>query len=689
MANSVASLRPIQTVAGVQPSTDETPWATKHYTDTLGIRFRGGKPEKIGGNQALSFDNGNTIDGVPRSIFSQNINGKNYRLIGTHTRLYALIGSGLVNITPFKLTSVSLGANLTTDYVTLGSNPAATVSGERTVTITKTGASRYRAGDEVTLSGFSGALNGIPDTELNAAHIVRSVSSGSFTIRTATAATSTGSGGGASVICASGLVQATKATHGLSDGDRVKISGAVAVGGITAPQLNLEFIIRVTGSGTFDFFTSGTASSSATGSGGSTVYYEPIDEGEINVSAGQGYGAGRYGVGLYGVSKTSTGGTYTYPQIWCFGRYGNLILCSPGNGGLLYEWDGDTNEAPVKVANSPDAINWFFVSDNIIVTFGADTGGGQIENRIYTCDQSDRTNWTATAENQVFDDAIEGAGRFISQINVRGVNLLFTFTQVYTFEYIGLPNVWRIREISRQSGIVGPLARIEVNGIAYWMGQQNLYTWRGAAVEVFGSNSSRRQTNQRFVFGQLSTLQRYKAFAWYNEPYEEINFHYPSQATGEVDLVSRVNLLEMAWANDEIERTAAEQPAPIAYYPILAAYDGAVYRHEFGFDNNGDGQPFSFTTNRFSLGKKETKLTSFIPDGVFSGSVTVTIRGYQWPQSLTPIDTQTFTVTATSGRQAVNVNGRYWTYTIAGDSLGQSFSLGDWMEELQQSGDGA
>jgi hypothetical protein len=184
-------------------------------------------------------------------------------------------------------------------------------------------------------------------------------------------------------------------------------------------------------------------------------------------------------------------------------------------------------------------------------------------------------------------------------------------------------------------------------------------------------------------------LQRYKAFIWYNEPFEEINYHYPSQATGEVDLIARLNLLDGAWANDEIERTCAESPAPVDYYPRMAAFDGKVYRHEFGLDNNGDSQPFSFTTNRLSLGKKETKLTAFIPDGIQSGTVTVTIRGYQWPQSPVAIDTQTFTVGPNSGRQAVNVNGRYWTYTIEGSSLGQAFGLGGWMEEIQQSGDGA
>ena len=42
-------------------------------------------------------------------------------------------------------------------------------------------------------------------------------------------ATSTGSGGGASVVRASGLVNVTSASHGQADGDHIKIDSATAL----------------------------------------------------------------------------------------------------------------------------------------------------------------------------------------------------------------------------------------------------------------------------------------------------------------------------------------------------------------------------------------------------------------------------------------------------------------------------
>lgn len=688
MPTTVSQIRPIQTVPGVQPSTDQTPWNTEHYILTQGVRFRNDSPEKIGGFISRSFDMDNELSGVPRSVYSQQINGRSYTMIGTHTRLYSLIGSQLVNITPLDPDAdVVIGSNLKTDYVTLANNPITTVNGSMELRFAKTDASRYQPGDLATISGAT-TTNGVLNTDINGIKIVRSVGSGFFTIQVPTPATSSGTGGGAVVLVRTGLLQATSTAHNLIDGDRVKLHDAATFGGVTDVQINKEWLIRYVDANTFDFFTGGVATSSVTGSGVSTGYYPQIAAGIINVQSGSGYGAGLYGVGLYGTALVSSTG-FSYPRIWCFDRYGDFILCSPGNQGKLYEWDGDTAEAPVQVSGSPDNINWFFVSNNIIVTLGA-LG---TENRIKTSDQSDRTNWTASAQNQVYDDNIEGAGRFISQMNVGGTNLLFTDKQVYTFEYIGFDsgtaaNVWKYRLLGVDCGIVGPLSRVEVNGIGYWMGQQNLYFYRGGTCEIMPANTQKRATNQRYVFSNLSTGQRYKSFAWHNEPFEEINFHYPSQSTGEVDTICRYNITDQTYANDVIDRTAAEVPYAIAFYPMLASFEGGVYSHEYGNDANGQSLPFTFRTNLKNAGKREVRLSRIIPDNVQSGTITLTVRCYQWPQSTSAMQTLVFQVTSQTDQIPIEGNARYWSYEFSGDELGQSFDMGAWQEEVQVSGDG-
>jgi hypothetical protein len=304
MTTLAAELRLIEGMSGVHPDTDTTPFDTQHYTFAKGIRFFNGKPRKIGGWNNLAFERGELMIGVARAMFSAFLTNRAQSVIGTHKRLYSLLGQQLVNITPLLTTSTPAANSLATLYGTLGSNPIATTNGSGTIVVTDTSASRFRVGDIYTLSGSTN-VNGILAASINAPQVIRAIGANTITIFTNGTATSTGSGGGASVVRASGIIRVTSVAHGQAEGDRVRISGAAAAGGIGAPLINAEHIIRNVLTDSFDISVAGTATSSVSAAGGaSTVYFKQIPEGFENESFGQGYGMGRYGVGLYGVSKT-------------------------------------------------------------------------------------------------------------------------------------------------------------------------------------------------------------------------------------------------------------------------------------------------------------------------------------------------------------------------------------------------
>jgi len=330
--------------------------------------------------------------------------GLNRYIIGTNTRLYDLTASSATNITPVKTATTAIANSLDTYYATLGNDPIATTDSSTTLIVTDT-AHKFKVNDTVTLSGAT-ATNGVPAGEINTDHLVRAVTTNTFSIIVSTAATSTGSGGGASVVRSSGIITVNATAHGMSDGDRTKIASAADTGGITAAQINLEHIIRDVTTNTFDIVTAGTATSSVTGGGGAaTTYQEPIDAGAVDAVAASGYGAGLYGVGLYGVSKTSS--SITPPRIWSHDRFGDLIISTAGDGTGLYSWDGVTTAAPTLVSNAPTTVNYTFVTNNICVVLGYDSGAAAANaNGISWSAQGGLTNWT-TAESG--SDTIEGA----------------------------------------------------------------------------------------------------------------------------------------------------------------------------------------------------------------------------------------------------------------------------------------
>lgn len=678
-----SGIQEIQITPGVMPSTDATASDIPCWADTQNVRFdpTTGRLRKIGGWTSNSFDYDATVSGTIRAVFSATINQQVYTILGTNSNLYSLIGSQLINLGPLEDSSIAAANSLATHYGTLTNNPVATQNGSNYVTVTDADASKYKVNDSYKLSGAT-TTNGVPNTELNAAHVIRSLGASTVTFKVATSATSTGSGGGASVVRSDGLITLTSAAHGLLDGQRIGVTGAGNTGGILAADINLEFIIRNVTTNTFDFMTDSFATSSVSSAGGgSTEYYPPLAAGNLNQGVGQGYGAGLYGVGLYGTALTSSAGE-TYPRIWFCDRYGDNIIMNPGNESGVYVWDGDTSTAPTLIANAPTDVNYAFVDSvsNILVTFGHD-----VENKIFTSDQGDITQWTASSTNQVFEYTVQGAGRLISHCAVDGYSLIFTENQTYTLKYIGLTaGVYQVLPLDPTIGLIAPMACVSVNGIGYWMGQENFYMFRGGKIEPMPCNFADESSILRYVFKNKNYSQRYKFFAGHNEEYDEIWFHYCSQNSNECDRVAIFSRKLQCWVYCGMARTAWESPVNSLSNPRLAN-NNILYTHEAG--NNDDILPMTWyaRTKKYTSGKDTIIQTRIIPDNVMSGNVNVELRTYLYPQSANAMSDNTYTITQTTDKIEAQPNGRFWDYTFSGSDLDQTFLMGQWLEEPQKS----
>jgi len=684
MATLPAQLVPITTVPGVQPTTDWTALATPHYTFSDKIRFWRGIPQKIGGWRNFPFQGGMTIKGKARSIYSAVINNVATTIIGTNSYLYALFGQVLTNITPLATTATIIADSITNDYAALGADPVATVIGDGTVTITDTNAAAYKIGDNYTLAGAA-TTNGILNTTLNATHVIHAIGVNTVSFLTAGTASSTGTGGGAGVVRSTGLLTFAVPAHGQVNGDRVGILLATDVGGVLAAEINVEYIIRNVTTNTFDGVSAGTATSFvAAGGGAATTYQKQIAAGFADQSFGVGYGLGYYGVGLYGVSKMSISGI-TYPRIWYFDRFADRIVMTPGNQGAIYVWDGNTAKAPSLLANAPTAVNFLFVSNNILMTYGYQN----INNQLFGSDSGDATIWTASSANQVFQDIIAGSEALISSVPVLGVNLLFTNSQTYVLSYIGLPLIWSIALLDNSNGIIAPMARCSVNGVAYWMGNNNFYMWSGGNIQQIQSNTQNQCTMLKYVFGNINYAQSGKCFTWYNDIFNEIWFHYPSAASNECDRIARLSISDMIWTPDTMDRISAEYPQNLFNNPRLISNAGNLFVHETGTDDDTNPLPFTLTTNMRTSGKETCIISGFVPDSIQTGDINVNITGRLFPQSSDTTFNNNYTIessgTGQDPRENIQLGARFWQYTWSGNQLGQDWIMGNWNELIQKS----
>lgn len=686
---------PLMVNPGMTHDVDLTQLDTVTFTDGDKVRFYKGRLRKLGGWKSTAysaFSSNTALTGCPRCIFSLLRGNDRWVLIGTSDRVYALKNSVLTNITPVKTSTTAIANSINTNYGTLGNNPFTTVNGSTTVTVTHT-AHKLQVNDSITLSGAAGAVNGVPQAQLNATHIVRSIpTANSYTIRVTTAATSSGTGGGASIVEATPIISVSATSNGLSDRDRVKIASAATTGGIPDTEINAEHIIRNVSTNAFDVVVTTKATSSVSNGGGaSTTYQKPIDAGSCDRKVGAGYGMGLYNAGLYGVSKEAYDAVTNavYPRLWSMDRFGNNVIMTPGNQTNLYEWavDTDTAPTPVTAGSAPTAINYCFVTDNIAVVFGS----GGVENYVQWSDLGNLSQWVSAASNQAGGNTLRDAGRLLSHLPVRGGgNLIFSNNKIYTMRYVpGSSYTFEIKKLWDSDGIIAQNARASLGGMGYFWGNSGaIYAYNGSYIQEISST-----TLKRYILSRLTTNQREKIFAGVCREFNEVWFFYPSSSSSnddgfnEVDSYIIYNPEENWWVTGSMERTAMEYPSQIDNYQYLTGHDGVLYTHENGKNDDTAGMAWEATTNyvRIAEGTRNIEVSGLMIDGIQIGNIYVDVYTRPSPRG-EERSYGTYTVTEDTSKVSFRAYGNQIKHRFSGNAVDGDFQFGAITEFAKEGG---
>lgn len=163
------------------PYTEEGGWV-----DSDKIRFRSGKPEKIGGWDKYIQSQ---LTGVPRSSqVWRSLDGTIYTAYGTHSKIFVESSSILFDVTPIRVT-----------YESTDSDNCIETDGSTTTVIVNITSHGCTDGAYVTISG-STDVGGVPAAEINAEHEINYIDQDSFSITVTTSSTSSvAAGGGTSI----------------------------------------------------------------------------------------------------------------------------------------------------------------------------------------------------------------------------------------------------------------------------------------------------------------------------------------------------------------------------------------------------------------------------------------------------------------------------------------------------------
>ena len=710
--------------------------AEGRWVDSDNVRFRYGLPEKVGGWQSLLTD---TLVGVARKQHAfVDKDGNRYVAIGTDKFLIIYFEGQFFDVTPLA-TAIS-GATFTFNNTT-------------TVTLTTSAAHNISVGDIIRLTGTTlpGGTTGVTtDTFDDTNFQVLSVpTSTTLTIEAATAGST--SSGGSVTINPFEVVGPAAQSYGYGYG-----VGNYA-GTITgAAQSTLDGALLADTNGTGGTGTSITLASVTgfpTGGGTIAVGTELITYTGISSNDLTGIVRGAKGTAVSGTTGQahSDGATVTNateftgwgdavdagtitlePGLWSLSNFGDTLVATIANG-KTFTWDSSiaarlstrasTTTSGFQTTNNPTATRVTLISPTTrhLIHFGTETtiGTASTQDDMFIRFSEDENinaytpEATNTAGTQRIQDGTKIMGALVAKENI----LVWTDNALYTMKFVGAPFTFGFEQVGTNCGLIGKNAAIEIDGVAYWMGNNGFFSFDGTVNTLPCSVED-------YIYDDIDTTKGQQVNAGINNLFTEVVWWYPTagsefnnryvvynygQSNGQLPMGNwytgtNTNSIRTTW----IDSLVYPRPYATAFnssntgtFPVVQGQTGlgqsVLFEHESGTDQvNPDGSVTALTSFiqsfSFSLQKDQSEvflaMRRFLPNfKVLTGNNQITLSIKDFP-SEDDIETalSPFTITSDTLKVDTRARGRYANIKIENTGVGESWRFGTFQVDLQPDG---
>jgi hypothetical protein len=493
----------------------------------------------------------------------------------------------------------------------------------------------------------------------------------------------------------------TDSSHGALIGDFVTIASVSgAVGGISAANLQGEFEIQTVPTGnTYTIIAGAAASSDATGATANATYQ--INTGLPTSIYGYGWGAGTWNASTWDTSReglTGADGVLLQSGKWSLDNWGEDVLAQQFNGSLYY-WDTSSGlssnlAARTNVSNAPTKSRFMLVSgdDRHVICFGTETTIGTATTQdnmfIRFSDQEDPATWTPTATNTAGSQRLTDGNQINAAVRSRGVILIYTDTALYQMQFIGPPFTFGFRQLGTNCGAVGIKSAVDVNGIAYWMGNDSFFLFDGAVKKIPCSV-------QDYVFDDINNNALGDVFCAVNSDFNEVIWFYPSKNSTQIDRNVTYNYAENIWYIGTLARSswadrgvysnpyaaefeASDTTATISTINGVKEGRTFVYLHEEGVNDDGAAMNCHIESGDIDIadGDNFMSISRFIPDFKNQiGEVDITLKSRPYP-STTQRSHGPFTVTTSTNKKDTRIRGRQLALRVSSDAVDDKWRYG-------------
>ena len=705
--------------------------AEGRWVDSDNVRFRYGLPEKVGGWQSLLTD---TLVGIARKQHAfVDQDGNRYVAIGTDKFLIIYFEGQFFDISPLA-TAIS-GATFT-------------FNGTTSVTLTTSAAHNISVGDIIRLTGTTlpGGTTGVTTATFDDTNFqVLSVpTSTTLTIQAATAGSA--SAGGSVTINPFEVVGPAAQSYGYGYG--VGNYGGTITG---AAQSTLDGALAADTNGNNGSATQiRLASTTGFPSGGGTIAvgselitYTGVAGAELTgISRAQkGTSSAIHNTGATVTNATEfTGwgdavdaGTITLePGLWSLSNFGDVLVATIGNG-KTFTWDSSiaarlstrasTTTSGFQTTNNPTATRTTLISPTTrhLIHFGTETtiGNPTTQDDMFIRFSEDENinayvpEATNTAGTQRIQDGTKIVGALVAKENI----LVWTDNALYTMKFVGAPFTFGFEQVGTNCGLIGKNAAIEIDGVAYWMGNNGFFSFDGTVNTLPCSVED-------YVYDDVDTTKGQQVNAGINNLFTEVTWWYPTAGSefnnryvvynygqnnaqlpmGNWYTGTNTNSIRTTW----IDSLVYPKPYATAFnssntgtFPVVQGETGlgqsVLFEHESGTDQvNPDGSVTALTSFiqsfSFSLQKDQAEvflaMRRFFPNfKVLTGNNQITLSIKDFP-SQDDIETalSPFIINSSTLKVDTRARGRYANIKIENTGVGESWRFGTFQVDIQPDG---
>ena len=715
---------------------DTSVGAEGRWVDSDNVRFRYGLPEKVGGWQSLLTD---TIVGVARKQHAfVDTDGNRYVALGTDKFLLLYFEGQLFDITPLQ-TAIT-GATFT-------------FNGTTTVTLTTSADHGIAVGDIIRLSSATlpGGTTGVTTATFDDINFqVLSVpTSTTLTIQAATAGSA--SSGGSVTITPYEVVGPAAQSYGYGFGIG-NYGGTIT--GVVQTELDGSLNADTAGTGgsgtavtvdsTTGFDSAGTilvGSELITYTSKSSTQFLGITRGTngtatAGTSNGQAHSTNsvvQNATNFTGFGSAVQASTVTLePGLWSLSNFGEVLVATIANG-KTFTWNAgaanptgtraSTSTSGFATTNNPSATRVTLISPTTrhLIHFGTEVTIGspttQDDMLIRFSVDEDINNYTPEATNTAGTQRLQDGTKIMGSLVAKENILVWTDNALYAMKFVGAPFTFGFEQVGTNCGLIGKNAAIEIDGVAYWMGNNGFFSFDGTVNTLPCSVED-------FIYDDIDTTKGQQICAGINNLFTEVIWWYPTASAAFNDryvvynygqdnaglpmgnwyTATNVNSIRTTW----IDSLVYPKPYATAYnstatgtFPVIQGETGlgqtVFFEHEIGTDQvNPDGSTTALTSFiesfSFSLQKDQSEvflaMRRFLPNfKVLLGNNQVTISVKDFPaDSSSATALSPFTITSTTTKVDTRARGRYANIKIENTGAGESWRFGTFQVDLQPDG---